>query len=100
MSAFWQPGSTGITVRVKVQPKSRRPGLHGSTPSMHGPRLRIGVTASASDGEATRAACRTLAQALRLPASMVRVLQGASTRDKILVLSGEPNQRIERLQTL
>ena len=54
----------GVAVAVKVQPKSRRPGLQGLAPSADGERLRIGVTEAAEDGRANRAACAALAGAL------------------------------------
>lgn len=36
---FWRPASGGVSVAVKVQPKSRRPGLRGRLASVDGARL-------------------------------------------------------------
>ena len=64
LSDFWRPLPDGVAVAVKVQPKSRRPGLHGAAPAADGERLRIGVTEAAEGGRANRAACAALAAAL------------------------------------
>lgn len=100
MTAFWRAAPEGVTVMVKVQPKSRRPGLQGTTLSADGPRLRIGVSEAAEDGRATRAACAVLAQALSVPASAVRLLQGATNREKTLAVAGDPTTLTEKLATL
>ncbi len=100
MTAFWRAGPAGVTVQVKVQPKSRRPGLQGITASPDGMRLRIGVTEAAEDGRATRAACATLAQALGVPQSAVQLIQGAASREKTLVVAGDATALIGKLATL
>ena len=64
VTMFWRPLADGVAVAVKVQPKSRRPGVQGLAPSADGERLRIGVTEPAEDGRANRAACAALAEAL------------------------------------
>ena len=87
---FWRPLADGVAVAVKVQPKSRRPGLHGTTPAADGERLRIGVTEAAEGGRATRAACATLADALGLAPSSVRLSLGATSREKTLHVAGDP----------
>lgn len=98
--SFWHPTPTGVRVAVKVQPKSRRPGLQGRAPAIDGERLRIGVTAAAEDGRANRAACETLALALDLPAAAVSVALGATSRDKVLNIAGDPATIGPRLDTL
>lgn len=87
---FWRHIEGGIRVAVKVQPKSRRPGLQGHASDLEGMRLRIGVTEAAEDGRANRAACAALAHAMGLPASCVSVSQGATSRQKILRVEGDP----------
>ncbi len=94
---FWRPASGGIAVAVRVQPKSRRPGLQGLARSLDGDRLRIGVSAAPEDGRANQAACAALALALDLPASRVSVTAGATRREKTLLvggLAGEDTARI------
>ena len=85
---------------MKVQPKSRRPGIQGRSVSMHGPCLRIGVAEAAEDGRANRAACAVLARALDMPASAVVVTLGQTSRDKTLHVRGDAATLTERLERL
>lgn len=100
MTAFWRTVADGVSVRVKVQPKSRRPGVQGRSVSGHGPCLRIGVSEAAEDGRANRAACAVLAAALGVPTSAVTVALGQTSRDKTLHVSGEAALLTERLEIL
>ena len=90
MKGFWRPLADGVAVAVKVQPRSRRPGLQGTAPAIDGERLRIGVTEAAEDGRANRAACATLARALDLAPSAVHLALGATSCDKTLHVAGDP----------
>ena len=100
MSPFWRPLADGVLVAVKVRPRSRRPGLQGVAPSADGARLRIGVTEAAENGRANRAACDTLAEALRLAPSTVTLSLGARSREKTLHVAGEPALLAARLDAL
>jgi uncharacterized protein YggU (UPF0235/DUF167 family) len=100
LKIFWRPVSDGVTVAVKVQPKSRRPGLQGAGPAADGERLRIGVSEAAEGGRATRAACAALAEALDLAPSAVRLVVGASTREKTLHVAGDPALLVAKLAAL
>lgn len=100
MTAFWRTLPDGVSVTVKVQPKSRRPGIQGRSVSAHGPCLRIGVNEAAEDGRANRAACAVLAQALHVPAAAVAVTLGQTSRDKILRVVGEASLLTTKLETL
>ena len=85
---------------VKVQPKSRRPGIHGASASAKGPCLRIGVTEAAEGGRANLAACAVLADALLVPVSAVAVALGHTSRDKTLRVAGNATVLAERLGRL
>lgn len=98
--AFWRVVETGVRVAVKVQPKSRRPGLAGLAPSLEGERLRIGVAEAAEDGRANRAACAALAKALGVRAASVSVVLGATSRDKTLLVAGDAAALAGRLAAL
>lgn len=98
--SFWRADGDGVLVRVKVQPKSRRPGLGGVKPAADGPRLAIAVTDAPEDGRATRAACDALAQALRVPKSTVDLVQGATSREKLLRVAGDPAALAHGLESL
>ena len=86
---FWRPLADGVSVAVKVRPRSRRPGLHGTTPTADGERLRIGVTEAAEGGRANRATCAALADALGLAPSAVHLTFGATSREKMLHVAGD-----------
>ncbi|CAH0217535.1 DUF167 family protein [Roseomonas sp. CECT 9278] len=98
--AFWRAEAAAVTVRVKVQPKARRPGLGGVKPAADGPRLAVAVADAPEDGRANRAACATLAAALGVAASAVEVAQGATSREKLLRVAGEPALLGPRLEAL
>jgi uncharacterized protein YggU (UPF0235/DUF167 family) len=90
----------GVAVAVKVQPKSRRPGLHGASPGAEGERLRIGVTEAAEGGRANRAACAALAAALGVAQSAVRLHAGAASRQKTFHITGDPAELGAKLAAL
>ncbi len=100
MTPFWRPAEGGVSVAVKVQPKSRRPGVQGRAPAVDGERLRIGVAEAAEAGRANRAACAVLAHALDLPASAVAVTAGLTSREKTLRVAGDPAALKARLEAL
>jgi uncharacterized protein len=100
LSHFWHPLPDGVSVAVKVQPKSRRPGLQGTTPTVDGERLRIGVSEAAEGGRANRAACAALATALGTARSAVRITAGATSREKTLQVACDPAELGARLAAL
>jgi uncharacterized protein YggU (UPF0235/DUF167 family) len=97
---FWRSLSDGVAIAVKVQPKSRRPGIQGRSDSPRGPCLRIGVSEAAEDGRANRAACIVLAKALDVPALAITVTLGQTSRDKVLHVAGDVSLLEERLESL
>lgn len=97
---FWREVEGGVRVAVKVQPKSRRPGVGGRAPDVAGTRLRIGVAEPAEDGRANRAACDALARALAVRPADVSVTQGATSRDKTLLVAGDAAALAARLEAL
>ena len=98
--SFWRASPEGVTVMVKVHPKARRAGVHGRMPSADGERLRIAVTEAAEAGRANQAACDSLAQALGVPRSSVRVAVGAGSREKLLAVAGDAAVLAGRLDSL
>jgi uncharacterized protein YggU (UPF0235/DUF167 family) len=97
---FWRIVPDGVSVSVKVQPKSRRPGIQGRALSANGPCLRIGVSEAPEDGRANRAACAVLARALHVAPSAVAVTLGQTSRDKTLLVRGEAHALAAVLETL
>jgi hypothetical protein len=97
---FWRAAEGGVTVEVRVQPRSRRPGVQGRRPAAVGERLCIGVSEPAEDGRANAAACAALARALGVPVQAVAVLAGHSRREKILRVAGDAAALASRLEAL
>ena len=83
---------------MKVQPKSRRPGVGGLAPD--GAALKVAVTEAPEDGRANRAVCAALARALEVPGSAVDVIHGATGRLKTLRVAGDPARLSERIEKL
>lgn len=100
MTAFWRTLPDGVSITVKVQPKSRRPGIQGQAISVHGPCLRIGVNEAPEDGKANRAVCALMAETLRLTISSVNVTLGHASRDKTLHVAGDPAALTAKLETM
>jgi hypothetical protein len=96
VTAFWRALPDGVSVAVKAQPKSRRPGIQGRV----GASLRIGVTEAAEGGRANRAVCAVLAEALRVPKSSVAVTLGQTSREKTLRVAGDPAGLVSLLEAL
>jgi uncharacterized protein (TIGR00251 family) len=77
-------GPEGVTVRVRVQPRAAREGVGG----VRAGALVVRLAAPPVEGRANEALLRYLAGALDLPASRVRLQQGARGREKRLLLAG------------
>jgi uncharacterized protein len=100
LSRFWRELPDGVAVGVKVQPKSRRPGLHGASLGADGERLRIGVAEAAEGGRANRAAGTALASALGVAPSAVQLTAGAASRVKTFHVVGDPGLLAAKLAAL
>lgn len=90
----------GVRLAVKVQPKSRRPGLQAMVPDIDGLRLRIGVSEAAEDGRANAAICALLARTLGVAAGRVAIVQGATSRTKSVRVDGDPADLAARLAAI
>lgn len=100
MSGLSRPIPGGISVAIKVQPKAKRAGIHGTAPSADGPRLRIGVHEAAEDGKANKAAGAILAEALGVAPGAVSVAIGATSREKVMHVMGDSAILTARLEAL
>lgn len=97
---YWTLVPDGVRVAVKVQPRARRAGVLGVVASADGPRLRIAVNEPPEDGKANRAVCSTLADALGIASGAVQVIAGTSSREKRLLIDGDPAALAARLAAL
>lgn len=85
-----------IRVAIRVTPGARRAAIGGS----HGDALSVRVTARAVDGKATAAACKAVATALGVRPRQVRLVAGATSRDKLVEVEGDPAELARRLAEL
>ena len=109
MTDYWRAWADSVSVSVKVQPKSRRPGGQGRSVSATGARLRISVNEAPEDGRANSAACAVLAKALHVPIPVVPIPVVALTlgqtgcdktsRDKTLHVTGDAPRLTAILET-
>jgi uncharacterized protein (TIGR00251 family) len=81
----WLSEADGATlVRVRLQPRASRDGIAGERAGT----LVVRVTAPPVDGRANDALCRLLAKAAGVAQSRVKVVRGASARDKVVRVEG------------
>ncbi len=78
------PIRTGIRLAVQVQPRASRTELAGR----HGDAIRIRLAAPPVDGAANEALLRFLAELLDVPRSAVALVGGASSRRKVVEVTG------------
>ncbi len=76
--------ASGITFYVKVQPRARRNAIVGEL----GDALKIALTAPPVDGRANEACIEFLANLLRLPRSLITIVAGQSSRNKVVQITG------------
>jgi uncharacterized protein (TIGR00251 family) len=74
----------GVTLRVRVQPRASRDGLSGERDGA----LVVRLTAPPGEGAANEALSRFLGKALGVAPSAVRVVSGATGRNKVVSVSG------------
>jgi uncharacterized protein len=83
-----------VLVTVRVIPGASRSEITGVSDGC----LRVRVAAPAREDRANRELCRTLAGRLGLPPSSVTIARGASSRRKLVELSGvTPAEASDRL---
>ena len=74
-----------IYLTVKVQPRSRKPGLE----KLSSGEYKIRVLAPPSKGKANKEVIETLASHFGLPSSRVKIVKGGKSRNKLVVLEGD-----------
>jgi len=89
---FLRRTGTGVTVEVRAQPRARRTALTCAAGT-----LKAQVTAPAEDGRANAAVIELLAAAWKLPKSAFAVTRGATSRDKVFGIAGEPQLLAARI---
>lgn len=85
-------------MRVRLAPKAARAGIEGVVAGSRGRAcLKVRVAAPPEGGKANRELIRLLARAWAVPASHIRLVSGAKSREKTLALSGEAAPLMARL---
>lgn len=85
-----------VWLKVRVQPKASRARV-----VLDGGRIKVLVTAPPADGLANRMVCDSVADALGLPKSRVRIRSGDHSREKTLLLEDCRSEDVlARLQRL
>ena len=92
LPSFLRRTSRGVTIDLRVQPRARKTMLEVSDTT-----LKAAVTAPPEDGKANDAVIALLAEQWRVPKSSMSVLKGAASRNKTVVLAGDPAQLSERI---
>lgn len=78
------PSDRSATLRVRVQPRASREAIVGWREDV----LRVAVTAPPVEGEANQAVRRLLARVLGTAPSVVSVVRGERSRDKVVRIAG------------
>ena len=81
---LFQASSSGVILRVYVQPKARRAQIIG----LHADRLKLAVTEPPDKGKANEAVVQLVATTLRTAASNVELIRGQTSRQKDLIIRG------------
>ena len=80
----------GIRLRLRVQPKSRRPGPQGFVLEADGKSaLKLGIDAAPEDGKANAAVIALLARHLGVAKAAISVAAGAKDRRKVIDIRGQ-----------
>ena len=97
----WQASTTGIRLKLKVQPKARRNAIDGAMADAEGGAvLKLAVTAPPEDGKANQAVIALLAKELGVAKAAISVVAGATDRRKLVEIRGNPAELGVALETL
>lgn len=88
------PTSTGVRLRLRIQPRASREEVAG----VAGDAIKLRLTAPPVDGAANEALVRFLAARLEVPRSAVELVSGRSGRTKLVAVTGvSPEEAAQRL---
>ena len=90
-----------VRLAVRVTPRAKRDALIGSVVGADGRRaLAVKLAAPPADGAANEALCVFLAKSLGIATSQVTIRSGRSSRHKTVMLAGDVETLVVRLQAL
>ncbi|MEQ1879346.1 MAG: DUF167 domain-containing protein [Burkholderiales bacterium] len=92
----YDPGKDILSLFLYVQPGARRNAFVG----LHGGRLKLQVSAPATDNKANERVVDLLREQFNLPAAKVRISHGRNSRSKTVAILGPGSDGLARLATL
>jgi uncharacterized protein (TIGR00251 family) len=88
----------GVRVALRVTPKASRNAVSGLADTAAGGKaLKVSVTAVPEDGKANDAVIKLLSKLWHVPKSSIAVAAGATDRNKILHVAGDPADLLRRM---
>lgn len=80
-------------IAVKVHPRARRTALNGR----FGEAYKLDLAAPPVDGKANEECVRFFAELAKVPRSRVRIVTGATARNKVVEIEGVDQANLDRL---
>lgn len=97
---FYQTTPDGLKVFVRLSPKAKREGIEGIHTDPNGTeRLKIAVSAPPVDGKANEYLIKWLAKYLHIAKSSITLISGTTDRSKTLLIVGNSDEIIQKLET-
>ena len=87
----------GVRCLVRLTPNASKDSLDGPMETTDGVRLKVSVTAIPEKGKANASLAKLLAKKLRLPKTSIRLIAGEQSRNKTLLIEGEPEELMSAL---
>jgi len=95
----FRAASDGVRLALRLQPRASRNRIEGVAARGDGALvLSARVTAPPEDGKANAAAVALLAKAWGLPKRDIQIVSGATDRNKVLHIAGDPAVLLPRLR--
>lgn len=89
----------GVTVSVRLTPKSSANAIRGvATDSDGSVHIKAAVTSAPEGGKANAALLKLLAKTWKLPKTSLTIVSGATSRRKVVQISGDPAALYEALE--
>jgi hypothetical protein len=91
MQIPYKKSKAGITIEVKVQPRSSKKGIEG----VAGDVLKVKLTAPPAGGAANEQLIEVLSEVLGVKKTSIRIIKGLTSRSKVVEIAG-----VDRLREL
>jgi len=88
----------GLRVAIRLSPRAKADRLLAVAPTAEGGQaIKVSVTAPPQGGQANEALLQLLAYTWRLPRRNLSIVAGATSRNKIVNVAGDPHQLFAQL---